>query len=88
MINRTAPDAPATVVFTDTETQLLDHVDPKPPPRPKETVSHYLYAVARLGGYLSRTRDLPPGNMVLWRGFTRLMDIHMGFCLGAKLVGN
>lgn len=88
MINRTMPDAPATVVFTETETQLLDRVDPKPPPAPKNTVSHYLYAVARLGGYLSRTHDLPPGNMVLWRGFTRLMDIHMGFCLGAKLVGN
>ena len=88
MINRTAPHAPATLVFTDTEIQLLDHVDPKPPPTPKNTVSDYLYAVARLGGYLSRTHDRPPGNMVLWRGFTRLMDIHLGYCAVAKLVGN
>lgn len=88
MINRTAPQTPAGLVFTDTERKLLDHADPKPPPTPKSTVSHYLYAVARLGGYLSRTRDLPPGNMVLWRGFTRLMDIHLGYCLGAGLVGN
>ena len=56
--------------------------------RPKATVSDYLYAVARLGGYLSRTHDLPPGNMVLWRGFNRLMDIHLGYCIAAGLVGN
>lgn len=88
MINRTSPNAPANVVFTDTEIQLLDHVDPKPPPTPKNTVSDYLYAVARLGGYLSRAHDRPPGNMVLWRGFTRLMDMHLGYGVAAKLVGN
>jgi hypothetical protein len=88
MINRTSPEAPAALVFTDTEMQLLDHADPKPSPAAKKTVSHYLYAVARLGGYLSRVSDPPPGNMVLWRGFTRLIDIQLGFSLGAKLVGN
>lgn len=90
MINRTAPQTPAGLVFTDTEQKLLDRVDPKPPAKPKRTVSHYLHAVARLGGYLSRTSDRPPGNMVLWRGFTRLVDIHLGYCLReeAELVGN
>ena len=43
--------------------------------------------LARLGGYLDRTRDSPPGNMVLWRGMARLTDIHLGFTL-AKDVGN
>jgi hypothetical protein len=68
--------------------QLLDRVDPKPPSTSKKTVSRYLYAVARLGGYLSRAHDPPPGNMVIWRGFIRLMDMTLGFCLGEKLVGN
>jgi len=40
-----------------------------------------------LGGYLARTKD-PPGNMVLWRGLTRLTDIHLGFELKNQLVGN
>ena len=88
MINRTSPEAPAALVFTDTEMQLLDHADPKPSPASKKTISHYLYAVARLGGYLSRASDPPPGNMVLWRGLTRLIAIQLGFSLGAKLVGN
>jgi Transposase Tn5 dimerisation domain len=88
MINRTSPRASATLVFTDTELQLLDHADPKPSPAPKKTISDYLYALARLGGYLSRAHDPPPGNMVLWRGFIRLMDIHLGYCMAAGVVGN
>jgi hypothetical protein len=88
MINRTSPQSSPTVVFTEIELQLLDHADPKPPREPTKTITHYLYAVARLGGYLSRASDPPPGNKVLWRGFNRLMDLHLGFLLGAKLVGN
>lgn len=52
------------------------------------SVSRYLQAVARLGGYLARTHDPPPGNTVIWRGFTRLTDMHLGFCLGTQFVGN
>ena len=49
---------------------LLDRLVPdqaQAPPRAK-TLSSYLIKVARLGGYLARTRDPPPGNTVLWRG--------------------
>ncbi len=31
---------------------------------------------------------LPPGNIVLWRGLTRLTDIHFGFELSNRVVGN
>ena len=41
----------------------------------------YRVLFARLGGYLARTRDPPPGNTVIWRGLSRLTDI----ALGAKL---
>jgi hypothetical protein len=44
--------------------------------------------IARLGGYLDRAKDPPPGNTVMWRGFARLTDIELGFILGARLVGN
>jgi hypothetical protein len=45
-------------------------------------------AIARLGGYLARTKDPPPGNIVSERGLTRLMDIHLGFELSRRVVGN
>ena len=48
---------------------------------PSKTLSSYLIKLARLGGYLARTRDPPPGNTVMWRGLSRLSDI----ALGAKL---
>ena len=44
--------------------------------------------MARLGGYLARASDSPPGNTVMWRGLSRLTDITLGAMLRAKLVGN
>ena len=32
----------------------------------------------RLGGYLDRTSDPPPGTTVIWRGFSRLADLVEG----------
>ncbi|MBV9365714.1 MAG: hypothetical protein JOY89_15875 [Solirubrobacterales bacterium] len=40
--------------------------------------------VARLGGYLARTRDPPAGNIVMWRGWTRLADIPTGYSLARR----
>jgi hypothetical protein len=86
MVNRADPEAPASLVFTDTELHIMDHLYRRPSgPR---RVAYYLNAVAKLGGYLNRKHDLPPGNMVLWRGFARLTDIHLGFAIAAGVVGN
>jgi hypothetical protein len=51
-------------------------------------LSSYLTKIARLGGYLARAKDPPPGNAVMWRGMSRLIDIELGFVMGAQLVGN
>ena len=40
------------------------------------------------GGYLARTNNPPPGNMVVWRGLTRLNDLCLGFELNEQVVGN
>lgn len=47
-----------------------------------------LVQLARLGGYLNRAGDAPPGNTVIWRGMSRLTDIEIGFQIGTKHVGN
>jgi hypothetical protein len=44
--------------------------------------------LAKLGGYLARKGDPPPGNAVMWRGLTRLTDIVLGMQLAAETVGN
>lgn len=88
MVNRIQPNRSAILVFTPTEMKLLDRLIPTRRPAGRRTVSTYLIRLAKLGGYLDRTRDGPPGNIVLWRGMARLTDIHMGFELAGKVVGN
>jgi hypothetical protein len=89
MLNRATSKAPASFAFTDTECRLLDQLipDKKNKGSGKKSLSSYITKVARLGGYLARANDSPPGNTVIWRGLARLTDIEIGFDL-AKNVGN
>jgi hypothetical protein len=90
MLTRTRPEASPYMALTRTEIYLLDQLVTDPPgAKPAgNQLSLYLTKVARLGGYLARAKDPPPGNTVMWRGMTRLTDIQLGFILGTKLVGN
>lgn len=82
MVHRTNPKTPADAVFTETEIAILNHVAGDSPKKPAKNVAHYLIIVAKLGGYLARKHDGPPGNTVMWRGLTRLTDIHFGVEIG------
>jgi hypothetical protein len=85
----TNPHAPPNLALTATETCLLDHlVRDKGKPSDRKSISRYIVKIARLGGYLARASDPPPGNIVMWRGLSRLTDIELGALAGAKLVGN
>lgn len=76
--SRVASTAPPEVAFTPAEIAVLDRIGG--PPRPTErAVAYYLLAVAKLGGDLVRKKAPPPGNMVLWRGLTRLADLLIGY---------
>ena len=76
MMNRVAPLVSPLVALTQIETRLLDSLLPETRQRRKATLSTYLIKIARLGGYLARRSDSPPGNMVMWRGLSRLTDIE------------
>ena len=88
MVNRTEPDLSVEVAFTKFEIQILNHLAKGTKPSLPATVSDYITEVAKLGGYLARGKDPPPGNMVLWRGLSRLTDIQFGFELRKRVVGN
>lgn len=66
MLARVALQAPATVALSEVEMQLLEKMvkDVGRPVRSK-TLASYLIKLARLGGYLARTSDPPPGSMVV-----------------------
>jgi hypothetical protein len=44
---------------------------PKEPPNIKDA----MIMIAKLGGYLNRKSDPPPGAIVIWRGWKRLSDV-------------
>lgn len=93
MLRRSLPAAAPAKALTPMETHLLDElVKTQSPPagkrRRRKRLVDYLTKVAQLGGYLARASDPPPGNLVMWRGLTRLTDIQLGFTLATKLMGN
>lgn len=90
MLNRTDPHSSPSLAFTDIEIAVLEKLPSSAGvmeflPR---TLSHYLTALAKLGGYLARRGDPPPGNTVMWRGLTRLTDIVFGLQIANAVVGN
>ncbi|MFZ1167792.1 MAG: IS4 family transposase [Candidatus Sulfotelmatobacter sp.] len=89
MLNRAAPDVPPTLALTRNEIRLLDRLVPdKGEPPSRKAISRYLIKIARLGGYLARVSDPAPGNIVMWRGLSRLTDIELGASVATRFVGN
>ena len=76
LLARVLPDAPCTALLEPEEWQALYCIThatthmPATPPALRDAVRW----IARLGGFLGRTRDGEPGPTTLWRGFQRLYD--------------
>ena len=90
MSSRANPKSSADLAFTQMEMAILDHLVPgsvKQKQRQPD-LAFYVNRLACLGGYLDRSRDPPPGNMVMWRGLARLNDIALGIRIAANFVGN
>ena len=91
MLNQTDPDVLPKMALTGTEIALLDQLVSDAGNRRCRpgTLAFYLTKLARLGGYLARAGDPPPGIIVIWRGLSRLTDIELGAEIGATgFVGN
>ena len=77
MLTRSVPNAPPEAALTSLEVRILDHLvpDKRMSKLSHENLGSYLTKIAKLGGYLARKKDPPPGNTVMWRGLSRLTDI-------------
>lgn len=47
----------------------------KKPPESPSTIGEVFIWIAKLGGYIGRRTDPPPGMISLWKGWQRLMDM-------------
>ena len=89
MTNRIAPESPPERVFTELELRILDRLVADKPAIALQPhgLSYYLIKLARLGGYLARKSDPPPGNETLWKGLSRLNDIQLGATIMRDICG-
>ena len=78
-----APETPATAVVSQEAIQVVILLDIRH--RALVTAKQLWRAIARLGGYLDRRSDGPPGWQTLWKGWMRVMDVLEGVHLAAQL---
>ena len=85
LLGREVPDLPCAVFFDEWEVTVLEAVEEQRTKNRLEqplSLADAITAVARLGGYLARPSDPPPGSTVFWRGFIRLDGMVVGYRLG------
>jgi hypothetical protein len=86
LIARTDPARPCSTLLAGHEWKVLFRKAtgcrslPKTPPRMGDVVIW----VAKLGGYLARKSDGPPGTLTLWRGWKRLADLTEGWQMAVQ----
>jgi Transposase DNA-binding/Transposase Tn5 dimerisation domain len=75
MLARIAPDLPCEAVFAPEEWKAVHIVlQRQKPPSRAPTLGEFLPMMARLGGYLARKGDGPPGPKAIWIGLQRTRD--------------
>ena len=87
LIARTDPSAPCSQFLSEQEWTVLAVKSSRTriPPAASPTIAEALMWIAKLGGYLARKSDGPPGTLALWRGWKRLTDLTEGWCLANQL---
>ena len=84
MLKRTLPSESPGVALTKLEIEILNKLVPNNRSCDKKDLSSYFEKVARLGGYLARANDSPPGSTVMWHGVSRLTDVEIGYDLAKR----
>ena len=85
MLNRQDEQLAPKLAFDPLDRNILaQRFKTKPPPK---TLQDYIICLAKLGGYLNRKNDPPPGATVIWRGLNKLSELKAGFELALN-VGN
>ena len=84
LLGREAPELPATALFDDWEIKVIEALrEDESGTRAKGPLAlgEATITVARLGGYLNRRSDPPPGAQCMWRGLVYLYGMAAGYRL-------
>ena len=83
--SRRYPDKDSSLLLSRQEWQTLAKLNKQPTAQPP-TLENAVTWIAKLGGYLNRKNDPPPGIKTLWKGLRRLQDIILGAALADNCV--
>ena len=81
LLGREDPDLPAQLLFSDLEIRVLEAFAASRGYPPPEDLGAAVLVLARLGGYLARKHDPPPGHQLMWQGYVTLYGMCLGFAL-------
>ena len=81
LLGRETPELPAEVLFSDIELRALNAYSKKNGLKPPSLLGEAVRLVAKIGGYLGRNNDPPPGHQLLWRGYLEFQFMCLGFAL-------
>jgi hypothetical protein len=80
MLSRQAPTARCDTLFTDQEWRSVYSITTRQtPPATAPSLSEFIPLLARLGGYLNRKSDPPPGPKAIWIGLQRMHDLTLAW---------
>ena len=81
LLGRACPELPAKVLLSDIEVTVLSAFAKQNRIKPPANLGDAVRLVARLGGYLGRKKDPPPGHQIMWQGYAVLQMMCLGFSL-------
>ena len=80
MLGRTCPDMTCEAVLGEAEWKAVYQiVTGKQPPRKVPTIGEMIGLIAKLGGYMGRKHDGPPGPKAVWIGLQRMRDFAIAW---------
>jgi hypothetical protein len=84
LLGRACPELPAGVLLSDLEIKVLQAYASKNNIKQPTHLGDTIRLVARLGGYLGRNNDPPPGHQLMWKGY-KVLEI---MCEAISLIRN
>jgi hypothetical protein len=81
LLGRQSLELPAEVLFSDLEIKVLNAYAKKNRIDQPNLLGNAVRIVARLGGYIGRKSDPPPGHQLMWHGYAYLRLMCDGFSL-------
>jgi len=81
LLGREMPDPPAEVLFSDVEVRILRAYARAKGLKPPLSLNEAVRLIAKIGGYIGRKSDPPPGHQLVWQGYAILQFMCLGFGL-------